>query len=322
MEKLEYKILKTTTGLTFNLPVFLGQSIKDLGQMIGFDGEIGQIEQKCNFTYSGSSNNIKIFNTVNTTKYPTLIDANFTIDWGDGTSTSTISTSNVNEPNGVALKMASHTYSNSGNYTVKITLNSPWIVQKVEKKIKIPLYQSFGYPTNLGHLIFNIPYTDPVVTGPNLTEIPAGQQYLMDYRTTTGATNSTTVSFLGIGKSRIDEKRLYGANAGYTGLTITSEYTGYTINDLVYKDYEDGYTYISGVTSGTTQTFFQDEIYNGMVTRNEHFLGFVDEPQIFSDIFVDRGKQGIMEKNFRLTEIDNTGELDVYGNGYFIVRKQ
>jgi hypothetical protein len=51
-------------------------------------------------------------------------------------------------------------------------------------------------------------------------------------------------------------------------------------------------------------------------------LGFIDEPQIFSDIFVDRGKQGIMEKNFRLTEIDNTGELSVYGNGYFIVRKQ
>ena len=36
MEKLEYKILKTTTGLTYNLPIFLGQGIKDLGQMIGF----------------------------------------------------------------------------------------------------------------------------------------------------------------------------------------------------------------------------------------------------------------------------------------------
>ena len=92
MEKLEYKILKTTTGLTYNLPIFLGQGIKDLGQMIGFDGEISQIEQKCNFTYSGSSNNIKIYNTVNTTKYPTLFDANFTINWGDGT-TSSISTS-------------------------------------------------------------------------------------------------------------------------------------------------------------------------------------------------------------------------------------
>jgi hypothetical protein len=59
-----------------------------------------------------------------------------------------------------------------------------------------------------------------------------------------------------------------------------------------------------------------------MITRNEHFLGFVDDPQIFSDVFVERGQMGVMERNFRLTEMDNTGELDVYGNGYFKVRKQ
>lgn len=314
MEKLEYKILQTATGLTYNLPIFLGQGIKDLGQMIGFDGEISQIEQKCNFTYSGSSNNIKIYNTVNTSKYPTLFDANFTINWGDGT-TSSISTSNINEPNGVALKTANHTYSTSGTYTIKVTLNSPWIVTEVKKEITVPFVQSFGYPTDLGQLTFTVPYSNPQVTG-------VTQDYLLDYRTTTGTTNNTTVSFLGLGKSRIDEKKLYGSTTSYTGVTSTSEYKEYNIDGLTYRDYNDGYTYISGSTSGSTSTFFTDEVYNGMITRNEHFLGFIDEPQIFSDIFVDRGKQGIMEKNFRLTEIDNTGELDVYGNGYFIVRKQ
>jgi hypothetical protein len=29
-----------------------------------------------------------------------------------------------------------------------------------------------------------------------------------------------------------------------------------------------------------------------------------------------------MEINLRLGEIDNVGELDIYGNGYFNVRKQ
>jgi hypothetical protein len=312
MEKTEYKILKVS-GSTYNLPIFLGQGIKDLGQMIGFDGEISQIEQKCNFTYSGSTNNIKIYNTTNTTKYPTLFDAVFSINWGDGT-TGTISTSNINEHNGVALKMASHTYSSSGIYTITLTLNSPWIVSKVQKTVKVPFVQSLGYPTNLGTLTFTVPYSSPAVT--------KTQDYLLDYRTTTGATNNTTIQFLGLGKSRIDEKELYGSDNGYSGVTTTSEYKEYQIDGLTYRDYNDGYTYISGVTSGSTQTFFTDEVYNGMVTRNEHFLGFIDEPQIFSDIFVDRGKQGVMEKNFRLTEIDNTGELDVYGNGYFIVRKQ
>ena len=59
-----------------------------------------------------------------------------------------------------------------------------------------------------------------------------------------------------------------------------------------------------------------------MITRNEHFLGFIDEPVIYSDIFVERGKQGVMEKTLRLSEIENTGELSIYGNGYFNIRKQ
>ena len=85
----------------------------------------------------------------------------------------------------------------------------------------------------------------------------------------------------------LKNQKLYGTNAGYSGVTVTLEYSGYTIDGLVYRDYPDGYTHISGVTSGTTETFFQDEIYNGMITRNEHFLGFVDDPQIFSDVFVE-----------------------------------
>jgi len=43
---------------------------------------------------------------------------------------------------------------------------------------------------------------------------------------------------------------------------------------------------------------------------------------IYSDIFVERGKQGVLEKSLRLSELDNTGELNIYGNGYFNIRKQ
>ena len=49
---------------------------------------------------------------------------------------------------------------------------------------------------------------------------------------------------------------------------------------------------------------------------------FIDEPTIFSDIFVERGKQGVLEKTLRLSEIDNIGELNIYGNGYFNIKKQ
>ena len=116
----------------------------------------------------------------------------------------------------------------------------------------------------------------------------------------------------------IDEVRKYGSVNAYSGLTITSNYTGYSINSLYYMDYEDGYTHITG----TTASYQNEEVYQGMVTRNEHLLGFVDEPQIFSDIFVERGKQGIMERNLRLGEMDSVGEISVYGSGYFNVKKQ
>ena len=138
----------------------------------------------------------------------------------------------------------------------------------------------------------------------------------------TNNTGYTTFSYAAISKSRIDEKKLYGSNtySGVTsGVTIDgSSYSGYTIDGLYYQDFEDGITTITGTTSGYTK----EEVFNTMITRNEHFLGFIDEPVIYSDIFVDRGKQGVLEKSLRLSELDNTGELNIYGNGYFNVRKQ
>jgi hypothetical protein len=74
--------------------------------------------------------------------------------------------------------------------------------------------------------------------------------------------------------------------------------------------------------TGTTVGFTKEEVFNKLITRNEHFLGFVDEPIIYSDIFVQRGKQNVMENNLRLCEVDNIGELSVYQNEFFVIKKQ
>lgn len=287
-----------------NIPIFLEEIIEDLGVMIGFDGEMYQIEQKCNFTYSGSNYNIIVYNTVNTTTLPALIDVEYILDWGDGSPTEVLPAVKIGE---LLLPYSTHTYSSDGTYKITITLNSAWKVQNVQKEINIPFINSYGFPTDLGTLIFSVPYSNEEVT----------QDYLQDYRELTGKTENAFISFIGIGKSRIDELKKYGSNNEYSGITITDEYTGYTIDGLSYRDYPDNMTYISG----TTDSYYMDEIYNGMITRNEHFLGFVDEPTIFSDVFVDRGKLGVMEKNFRLSEIESTGEIENYGNGYFNIVK-
>ena len=108
----------------------------------------------------------------------------------------------------------------------------------------------------------------------------------------------------------------------YSGVTTGTanglSYSAYTIDGLYYQDFEDGITLITG----STTSFAKEEVFNKMLTRNEHFIGFIDDPTIYSDIFVERGKQGVMEKTFRLSEINNIGEIENYGNGYFNVRKQ
>jgi len=155
---------------------------------------------------------------------------------------------------------------------------------------------------------------------------------------------------MGIGRSRINELKQYGTSSipgMTTGKTADNiVWSGYTIDGLYYQDFPDDYTMITGsvpnhrygptsgytyeisgntyntvpylTTSGNTTEF----VINNMLTRNEHFLGFIDDPTIYSDIFVERGRQGVMENNLRLGEIDNMSELDVYGNGYFNVKKQ
>ena len=325
MRKDRYEILSgSTNGITYQIPIFLECSADEMGIMVGFDGNMEQIEQFCNFTYAGiGGNSIRIYNTVNTNKLKTLVDSVFSVSWGDGTSGDTISMPTVYDTN---LPYADHLYTGSGIYNVEITINSPWKVERLKRSLYIPI-TGVTYPNPLGTVRFTIPYSDPIIT-----DFP--QDYLFPYSGMTGNTNETAIlfnddsptsdmiSFLALGKSRIDEFKKYGRGLIYSGLTTgnteAGDYTGYTIDGLFYMDYADGYTHITGLTSNYTN----EELYQGMITRNEHLIGFLDEPQIYSDIFIERGKQGVMERNLRLGEIDSTGELDIYGSGYFKVKKQ
>jgi hypothetical protein len=216
---------------------------------------------------------------------------------------------------------------------VSITLNAPWTTQKITKKITVPF--DFNVDSYLGTFTYtgtSLPYFN---SSPVEYYLESGrtQNYLNDfeYNPSTGYTSFT---YLGIGGSRLEEKRKYGSTSysdtttgtttvsgeilNYTGYSFT--YTGNTTGTTIvhYRDYDDGTTLITGNTTG----FTREDVINEMITRNEHFLGFVDDPTVYSDIFVERGKQGVLEKTLRLGEIDNIGELDIYGNGFFKIRKQ
>ena len=331
MKKNKYEILKSgleDVGLSYNIPIFLESTVDEMGVMVGFDGDIEQVEQLCNFSYTQTGSTVQIYNTVNPDKLRKIIQQSYTVNWGDGTITTgfTVST-------GITLNTITHIYTGTTEYTITVTLVAPWTTQKISKNITVPQEVSISNP--LGTFIYtgtSLPYYN---TSPTEYYLESGrtQTYLNDleYNPPTGHTSFT---YLGIGGSRIEEKRQYGSTIyfgttiggtivdgetlNYTGYSFT--YTGNTTGTTVvhYRDYDDGTTLITGNTTG----FTREDIINEMITRNEHFLGFVDDPTIYSDIFVERGKQGVLEKTLRLGEIDNIGELDVYGNGYFKIRKQ
>lgn len=57
--------------MTYQIPVFLEASVDEMGIMVGFDGEIEQVEQFCNFTYRGPYPTPSISSSVLQSRMPT-----------------------------------------------------------------------------------------------------------------------------------------------------------------------------------------------------------------------------------------------------------
>ena len=330
---------------SYNLPVFLESTVDELGVMVSFDGGVEQIEQLCNFTYTQTGSVVKVYNSVNPDKLRKIVEQEYTIEWGDGmTSGLTVNSGVVGQ--GLPTTGTGHTYTETGEYTITVTLDSPWTKEKISKKITVP--QNILVDNPLG--------TFTGITIPAYTNLTGQTQDYLYNVDNSGYISTPTkpLRFMGIGRSRINELKQYGTSSipgMTTGTTVDNiVWSGYTIDGLYYQDFPDDYTMITGsvpnhrygptsgytyeisgntyntvpylTTSGNTTEFVTEFVINNMLTRNEHFLGFIDDPTIYSDIFVERGRQGVMENNLRLGEIDNMSELDVYGNGYFNVKKQ
>jgi len=309
------------------IPIVLEANADEMGVMSSFDGNIEQVEQLVNFTYKQSGSVVTVYNTVNPDKLRKIVDQKYTIKWGDTTSGSLDVNGGVLYSN---FPTASHTYSTTGSYTLSLSLDSPWSKERINKNITVP---------NTGSVVENPLGTFSGFTIPFSNNITGSLDYLNDSKVS-GFTGSAILKYMAIGGSKIGELKKYGqttvsSSMYVTGLFSGSAYTGYTLEtgsiisgslvtgsipsgSLWYMDFADGYTMITGKTSN----FTKEEVINNVITRNEHFIGFIDDPTVYSDIFVERGRQGVMEPNLRLGEIDNMSELEVYGNGYFKVRKK
>jgi hypothetical protein len=57
------------------------------------------------------------------------------------------------------------------------------------------------------------------------------------------------------------------------------------------------------------------------ITKDEGLLNVIDQGEIITDVYIERGKNTPLENIMRLGEVDNVGDLEKYGYKYFKVEK-
>lgn len=315
--------------LSINL--FFQQTAIDIGYYSVFDGAVIQKDVITNFIITADTTTnplgytFSFYNTSNTELIKFLSLIAFTVDWGDG----------FTQPITSSLPLL-HTYPAGNNvYTIKLTANSPWGISYVEKDVVVP-FTGTTIPNQNGTAVFvpagicsgtPISY-DFIFSGDSNWDI--NDFYSYNYTTipflVSGYTTSTLNDLQQYGPvtNLIGGKFVYGPVTGGTGVVgeflgvaPNGEYTAYTIDNIVYYDYPD-YTIYLVQSSGLTQ----NDLILSAITKNEALLNVVDEPQVITDVYVERGKYAPLESIMRLGEVDNLGDLEKYGYKFFNVIKE
>ncbi len=141
----------------------------------------------------------------------------------------------------------------------------------------------------------------------------------------------------------------------YTGQTINGVSrivsltgpTGYTFdakNDIhigtslqktgiYYNDFNSSRSVLSPDTNttrviGLTNLSFKGEGWNesnislSAITKEELYFGITRSPEIYSDIFIERGNISVLESHMRLSEVKTMDDLVFYGNGFYKIITQ
>ena len=308
------------TGLT--IPVVFTETFNDMGYYSPFDGLTLQYNVITNFLYSATT-----ANKYNITLYNTSDEffglnqfSTYQIDWGDG--------SNVEN---MTLSSITHNYQQiDGEYDIKLIQTNPWGTTTVTKPISIPM---------TGVTVDNPEGTVNFVSqGGNWSGTSSSYNFIFsgDAENTVSkqvSSNYVTVPYIvsGFTKSKLTDLKTYG-NPPYDPsitifkdgqeygrvLTLGETYTSYTINDIIYYDYPNGRTLFVIESSG----FTSNDLVAVSITKEENLLDVAMQPEIQSQIFIERGKNSAFEGLQRLSEVDNIGDLVRYGYGFYKINEE
>jgi len=313
------------TGLT--IPILLTQDSHDFGYYSVFDGDILQQNVITNFIFSASSANPYTYYFYNTSDNNNIFteESTYNIDWGDNTSTN----SQLISPNYI-----DHTYNQVAQeteFTITLTQTNTWGIVKVRKKVVVP-FTGITIDNPLGTIVF-------VNNFPLKPENPTSYNYIFSGDAITEVSQAVTSNFVeipyvisGLTESRLFDLAQYGEDkfplnvivpidGGGTGKIVnitTDGYIYYEIDGISYVDFTGGTTTFSVNSSG----FTINDLEMSAITKNEALLNIIDQPQIFSSVLIERGKNSALENFRRIGEVDTVDELVNYGYGFFNVISQ
>lgn len=308
------------TGLT--VPIMLTETTIDMGYYSPFDGAALQSDVTTNFVFSSTTTDpyqYIVYNTSSDAKK--FIDlAVYTINWGDGSPIENFTGGTI-----------SHIYPTAATgYTITMKQVNPFGVNTVSKNIKVPFQNAVIYNPK-GRAFFQplggswsatpVSY-DFIFSGDAVNTVVA--QETQSYETVPFTVSGNTTS-------RISALKLYGPVEYMVGVPVIQGdeiigavtdmnvvYTAYTIQGVNYYDYVDGQTIYFENSSG----FTEDNITATPIIKDSLLMKVQDQPQINTDVYVDRGKASPYEIVRRLGEVDNLADMENYGYGYFIIEKK
>lgn len=305
-----------------SIPIFLKQDYSDVGYYSPFDGDLTHCNENVNFTFVIDENQPNGICILNTSKRNVtyLSGATYFVDWGDG--------SPIEEVIDFIPVTTCHNYLVEGTYTISFSGSSIFGLFTQNKNVTIPFVVS--------------PYLDPDGTvifpsnNGSWSGSPSSQNYIYFFDANNSVTEQISAAYSNIPfivsgqtKSRLEELRVYGPNPYIDGLMLTLEdgttgmtasqsvnFTAYTINDQTYLDYPNGQSVFYCFSQGLTS----DMLTASGLTKFEYLMNIIEQPEIQSYVFIERGKYSGMEDFKRIGEINNVGSLRKYGLGFFKVR--
>jgi hypothetical protein len=314
------------TGLSVN--ILLTQTAVDAGYYSPFDGAILQKDVVANFIFSSTTGNPYTYYVYNTSSdFQKFLElSQYSIDWGDG---SQIQAFPQTIPNYISHQYPTNT---ADQYKITVRQINPWGITIVEKTVNTP-YTEVVAPNPQGTAYF-------VSNNGNWSATPVSYNYIFSGDAVNEVQPQESYNYItvpytisGLTVSRLNELTPYGnltpqqriglpiIQNGQIWGTITNIdplFTAYTINTVDYYDFSGGTTIFFEQSYG----FTSDNLTAVPITKNEALLKIIDQPQIQTDVFVERGKNSAYERVQRLGEVDNLGDMINYGYGFFNVENK